>query len=171
MKMKLFTLLLTLFTFVSFAQKDNYIKENLFYTNFTSGVGEKIQVKFKFGSDFQTKVIENEIFKKWEVSTYTDSSNAGYVEKWKNQTHLETYLMGLTGMASFYAKLELKNGGSYSPIKDSEGFIYINDKGSINVSFPFKAQNGLGNMIFAKAYYIESLIDGKEETKHFISND
>jgi hypothetical protein len=161
--------LIALFSFSQ--EKENYIKDNYFYTNIKSGIEENIPVKFKLGLDFQNKILENTIYKLWENETFSNPNNAGYIEKWKNQTHLETYLMGIADMAAFYAKLELKNGGSFTPLKDAEGFIYSNDEGSINLTFPFKAQNGYGNMIFSKGYYIESLKDGKKETKHLIGTN
>jgi len=152
-------------------KKENYIKDNVFYTNLNSGVEASIPVKFKISSDFQNKILDNTIYKLWEKETYSNPKNAGYIEKWKNQSHLETYLMGITKMASECAKIDLKNGTSFSPIKDSEGFINSDEEGSIKVTFPFKAQNGYGNMIFAKAYYIESVKNGKTEIDHFVSED
>jgi hypothetical protein len=38
-----------------------------------------------------------------------------------------------------------------------------------NISFPFKAQNGYGNMIFMKAYYSMKFVNGKTETTHFVN--
>jgi hypothetical protein len=172
MKHTFFGVVLTLITTVAFSQeKENYIKDGVFYTKMKSGVGEQIPVKFKFGSDFEKKILETEVYKIWEKDTYTNPENEKYVERWKKQTHLETYLMSATSMASFYAQLELKNKTSFTPISGSEGFIYVNDKSEVNYSFPFKAQNGAGNMIFAKAFYVESVKDGKKESEHFISTN
>jgi hypothetical protein len=71
-------------------------------------------------------------------------------------------------MASLYAQMDLKNSQSYLPIEGAEGMIYTMD-GKVNISFPFKAQNGYGNMIFMKAYYSLKFVNGKTETFHFVN--
>jgi len=169
---KLLVLTMVLVSFVSYGQqKEDYIKDGFFYTTFKSGVGETIPVKFKFGNDFLEKLPKSEVYLLWEKDTYSNPENAEYVERNKNKTHIETYLMGGTGMASFYAKFGLKNGTSYTPISNSEGFVYINDKGEVNFSFPFKGQNGYGNMLIATAYYSEKIKNGKRDRWHAISSN
>ena len=156
-----------LVSFVSYGQtKEDYIKDGFFYTTFESGVGEKIPVKFSLGNDFLTKITQTEVYKIWESGTFTDPT-----KKWGNQTHIETYLTRSTWSSSFYTKLGLKNEDSFSPILNSKGFIYVNDKNEVCFSFPFKAQNGYGNMIFSEAYYIETTKDGKKDVRHFISSN
>jgi predicted GIY-YIG superfamily endonuclease len=91
-----------------------------------------------------------------------------YIEKYKSHPHYETFLFSNINMASIYAQMDLKNYQSYLPIEGSEGMIYIID-GKINISFPFKAQNGYGNMIFMKAYYSMKFVNGKTETTHFVN--
>ena len=172
MKKVSMVLLFALVTIVSFGQvKEDYVKDDFFYTTFKSGVGETTPVKFKLGSDFLEKLPKSEIYLLWEKDTYSNPENSGYVEKNKDKTHIETYLMSCTSMASFYAKLGLKNGSSYTPIANGEGFIYVNDKGEVNFSFPFKGQNGYGNMLIATAYYTEKIKNGKRDTWHAIGNN
>ena len=169
---KLLVFSMVLVSFVSYGQvKKNYVKDDFFYTTFESGVGETTPVKFKLGSDFLEKLPKSEIYLLWEKDTYSNPENSGYVEKNKDKTHIETYLMSCTSMASFYAKLGLKNGSSYTPIANGEGFIYVNDKGEVNFSFPFKGQNGYGNMLIATAYYTEKIKNGKIDTWHAIGNN
>lgn len=151
--------------------KENYISDDVFFTKLESGVGEIVPVKFKLSSDLSATISSNKIFQEWDSTTYSNPKNAKFVEKWKNQTHLETYLIGITKMAGEMAKIDLKNGTSFSPIADSQGFINIMDDGSISVTLPFKAQNGNGNMVFAKAYYTEKIKGGKVIIDHFISNE
>ena len=167
-------LLLASVAMVSFGQvKENYIKDGAFYTTFKSGVGEIVPVKFNLGNggEFLTELEKSEIYLLWEKETYTNPENSAYVEKNKDKTHIETYLMSCTWMASFYAKTGLKNSSSYTPIANSEGFIYINDKGEVCFSFPFKGQNGYGNMLIAEAYYTEKIKNGKRDYSHFIGNN
>jgi hypothetical protein len=152
-------------------QKEDYIKDGIFYTTFKSGIGEVIPVKFKLSGDFLNKIQKSEIYLLWEKETFSNPENVGYIERHKNKTHVETYLMSCTSMASFYTKLGLKNGNSYTPIADGEGFVYVNDKNEVSFSFPFKGQNGYGNMLFATSYYTEKIKDGKRDNSHFISSN
>ena len=163
--------MVSLISLVSFSQeKENYIKDGFFYTKLESGVGEEILVKMSLSSDFLDKITTTEVFKKWKDETFSNPKNAGFIEKWKNQTDIETYLMSAVGMASFYAKWELKNRDSYTPV-NGKGFIYVNDKNEVNISFPIKGQNGYGNMIFATAYYSEKMKDGEVKNSHFVSSN
>ena len=172
MKKVSMVLLFALVTIVSFGQvKEDYVKDGFFYTTFKSGVGETTPIKFKFGNDFLEKLQKSEVYLLWEKETFSNPENASYIERNKDKTHIETYLMSGTGMASFYAKLGLKNGTSYTPISNSEGFVYINDKGEVNFSFPFKGQNGYGNMLIATAYYSEKIKNGKRDRWHAIGNN
>jgi hypothetical protein len=102
----------------------------------------------------------NDCFKNWDSTTFNNPKNADYIEKHKSHPHYETFLFSNINMASIYAQMDLKNYQSYLPIEGSEGMIYIID-GKINISFPFKAQNGYGNMIFMKAYYSMKFVNGK----------
>ena len=172
MKKVSMVLLFALVTIVSFGQvKEDYVKDGFFYTTFKSGVGEVIPVKFKLGSDFLEKLPTTENYILWEKDMYSNPENSKAVELNKNKTHIETYLSSCTWMASFYAKLGLKNGGSYTPISNGEGFIYVNDKGEVSFSFPFKGQNGYGNMLIATAYYTEKMKNGKRDSWHGIGTN
>ncbi len=169
---KVLVLAMVLLSFVSYGQqKEDYIKDGVFYTNFKSGTGEIVPVKFKISSDFLEKLQKSEVYLLWEKETFTNPENSEYVEKHKDKTRVETYLMSCTSMASFYAKFGLKNTSSYTPIPNSEGFVYVNDSGEVSFSFPFKGQNGYGNMLIAKAYYIEKIKNGKRDNTNFISTN
>ncbi len=165
---KLLLVLAVLGSYVSYAQdKESYLKENMFYTTFESGVGEKVSVKFKLASSPE-KIAQTEVYKLWEAETFNGPNKVAYTEINKVVSSIEIYLMQATQMASFFTKLGLKSSTSYTPISNSEGFIYVNDKGEVNFSFPFKGQNDYGSMIFAKGYYTEKIKKGKLDTWHAI---
>ena len=168
---KVLLVLAVLGSYVSYAQdKESYLKENFFYTAFVSGTGEKVPVKFKLGSGPE-KIAQTEVYKLWEAEAFNGPNKASWIEINKVISSIEMYLMQATQMASFFSKLELKNPTSYTPINNSEGFIYVNDKGEVNFSFPFKGQNGYGSMIFAQGYYTEKIKKGKVDTWHAISSN
>jgi hypothetical protein len=171
MKQFLMVLMVTLISLSGFSQeKQNYIQDGIFYTTLESGVGEQVPIKLSLSSDFLDRITTTEVFKKWKDETFSNPKNAAYIERWKNQTDVETYLMGSVGMASFYAKWELKNRDSYTPV-NGKGLVYINSKNEVCISFPIKGQNGYGNMIFATAFYIEKIIDDKRDNTHFVSSN
>jgi hypothetical protein len=161
------TLLFCVITSLSYSQ-EYQIKEGYFTTTLKSGVGEMINVKLSLSDETINLIKSNESFKYWDSTTFSNPENAGYIEKNKNHPHYETFLNSNVNMSSIYAQMDLKNSQSYLPIEGSEGMIYIKD-GKINISFPFKAQNGYGNMIFMKAYYSISFLNGKTETTHFVN--
>ena len=156
-----------LITSLSYSQ-DYQIKDDYFTTTLKSGVGEIINVKFSISAETINLIKSHEAFKDWDSTTFSNPKNAGYIEKNKNHEHYETFLYSNINMTSIYAQMDLKNSQSYLPIEGSEGMIYIIDD-KINISFPFKAQNGYGNMIFMKAYYSMSFLNGKTEISHFIN--
>jgi len=161
MKKVVLVLTLVFASFVSFSQqKEDSIKNDVFYTSFKSGAGEKIPVNFAFPKDFLEKLQKSEVYLLWKERVLSNPKNV-------DTPTVELYLKICTWTASFYAKLGLKNSTSYTPIANSEGFIYINDKGEVNFSFPYKAQNGYGNMIISKAFYTEKIKDGKIVNTHF----
>ena len=151
--------------------KDNTIIDNFFYTTLKSGVGEEVQLKFKFGTNAVDSIKNSELFKIWETTTFSDPKNEGYIKMHKDMDHLNLFLMSQCSMASFYAKLGLKNTSSYTLIPNSEGFIYFNDKSKMVISFPFKGQNGYGNLIISTAYYTSFIENGKSKNTHFISSN
>jgi hypothetical protein len=130
-----------------------YFKDNVFYSTLESGIGEKIPMPFRLTADAEMKIKETTIYQNWEKVTFSNPANEKYIEIHKSMQHFEMFLMGETFMASFYAKMKMKNGTSYSPVKGGEGMIYVNDKGEINISFPCQGQNGYGNTIISKVYY------------------
>ena len=178
---KVLLVLAVLGSYVSYAQdKESYLKENIFYTTFESGVGEKVSVRFKLASGPE-KIAQTEVYKLWEKETplllkKTIQQVPGFPYAKLDSVisnmflNVEMYLTQATQMASFFTKLGLKSSTSYTPISNSEGFIYVNDKGEVSFSFPFKGQNGYGSMIFAKGYYTEKIKNGKLDTWHAIGN-
>jgi hypothetical protein len=156
------------------AQNENtnpYLKENVFYVTIESGGGEQISISFTLKSDAIEKIINSKIYKEWENVTFSDPKNAGFIEKYKTMPHIDIFLMGEIRMAAFYAKMKIKNSTSFLPVKGNGGFIYVGEGDKINISFPFQAQNGYGNMIFSKAYYSIIWDETKNEktTNCFIS--
>lgn len=166
LKVMMMTLMMCLMTMLSFGQS---LKNNVFYTTFETGVGEKINMEFNVDSVSIKKIQETENYKNWVTETFSNPANAGYIEKWKSLSHIEMYLMGTTSMASFYAKFELKNRNSYTPINGTSS-IRCND-GKITVVFPMKGQNGYGNFIMSKAFYVLEWVDGKEKEFNFVSSN
>jgi hypothetical protein len=167
LNLTLATILFCLLTSLSYSQ-DYQIKDGYFITTLKSGVGEMINVKLSINAETINLIQSNDCFKNWDSTTFNNPKNADYIEKHKSHPHYETFLFSNINMASIYAQMDLKNYQSYLPIEGSEGMIYIID-GKINISFPFKAQNGYGNMIFMKAYYSMKFVNGKTETTHFVN--
>ncbi len=154
------------FVTMSYSQS---LKNSVFYTTFQSGVGEKIPMEFSIDSSDVIKIQESEVFKNWDSVTFSNPQNAGYIEKWKSLSHIEMFLMSKTSMSSFYAKFQLKNSNSYTPI-NGISMIYCKD-GKITIVFPMKAQNGYGNYIMSKAFYTVEFVNGKEKEFYFISSN
>jgi len=150
--------------FVAFCHgqdKDHYIKENMFYTVFESGVGEEIPMKFEMPDSTVNKIMDTEIYKNWEEVTFSNPKNEKFIMSQKHMQHVEIFLKSECRMGSFYAKMNLKNSNSYTPIAESKGFIYVNDKNEICISFSYKGQNAYGNFIVSKGYYTLSWVNGE----------
>ena len=169
LKLMMMTLMMSLL-FVSFSQNENKITNNIFNTTLKSGIGEEIKLGFKISFDDIEKIQKTQVYKNWDSTTFNNPKNKDYVEKWKHLTHIETFLMSNTTMASFWVQIKCKNSNSYSPISGEGGFIYVNDKNEIVISFPMKAQNDYGNFIISKGYYRIKWNDdtSKSETEAFI---
>jgi len=167
LKLILTTFIFCVLTSLSYSQ-DYQIKDGYLITTLKSGVGEMINVKLSINAETINLIQSNDCFKNWDSTTFNNPKNADYIEKHKSHPHYETFLFSNINMASIYAQMDLKNYQSYLPIEGSEGMIYIID-GKINISFPFKAQNGYGNMIFMKAYYSMKFVNGKTEITHFVN--
>lgn len=163
-------LIMCLISLIHYGQgKTHYLKDDIFYTTFESGVGEKIKMEFNIDSNDIVKIQETELFKNWVNATFSNTENAEYIERWKSISHIEIFLMRTTSMASFYAQFELKNRNSYTPINGTS-YIYCKD-GEITVMFPMKAQNGYGNFIISKAFYTIEFVDGEEKEFNFVSSN
>lgn len=81
-------------------------------------------------------------------------------QKYKDDISLHTFLHYKIVMAGFNTKLKCKNETSFSVPANSKGMIFFVD-GKMTINFPFQAQNGYGNMIYAQSYSDDSgtLID------------
>jgi hypothetical protein len=161
-----FTLLMCVFIRPIFSQ-DYGLKDGYFTTKIKSGVGQEIVVKFAISNENLELIKNHQSFKTWDSITFNNPKNADFIAQHKSHPHVETYLYSTIGMASIWAKLDLKNMQSFTPILNSEGLIYCKED-KINISFPFQAQNGYGNMIFMKAYYSVKFENGKNVETHFI---
>lgn len=159
-------LIMCIFVQPVFSQ-DYGFKDGYFFTSIPNGVGQEISVKFTLSNENIELIKNHPSYKNWDSITFTNPKNADFIERHKNHTHLETYLFSTIGMASIWAKLDLKNMKSFTPIENSKGLIYCKEN-KINISFPFQAQNGYGNMIFMEAYYSVKFENGKNVESHFI---
>jgi hypothetical protein len=166
LKLILTTLSFCVLTSLSYSQ-DYQIKDGYFTTTLKSGVGEIINVKFLISDETINLIQSNDCFKNWDSTNLSNPKNANYIEKHKSHPRYETFIFSNITMTSICAQMELKNRDSYLPIEGAEGMIYIRDN-KIHISFPFKAQNEYGNMIFMKVYYDMELVNGKIEKIHFV---
>lgn len=151
MKKIIIIFILAFVAMISYGQK-------MFITQLENGVGQKVPINFSISDT--TEILESELFKAWEDQTYNNQGNAGYLEKHKQFSHLELFLISQTKMASFHTQLLYKNMTSYSPVENSEGFIYMKD-GNLKISMTTKGQNGYGNYILSKHYIEVYLEDNK----------
>lgn len=155
--------------FITYGQeKTVYIDGNYFYTSFTDGVGQVIPFKFKFEDQFLGKLENCEIFNLWVDQTYSNPENKNFIEKNKDKSKVELFLISETGMASILTKMKLKNTTSYTILQDTEGFIEIEEDGDLYIEFPFKGQNGFGNLIFLKSTLTEKIDNGKIVREVFV---
>ena len=170
MKFRIQLIALLLLSFVSYSQNDPYLKDNVFYTTFESGVGIETKVSFSINQETLEKIDSFEVFKEFEKVTLNNPANEKYLKRWSKLSHKEMFLNGKTGSASFMAKLKLKNGTSYTPIENSKGRIFfMSDNQKLVISFPFKAQNGRGEMLISNCYYSISWDGSKEVVETLIS--
>lgn len=116
---------------------------NIYTTTVKNGAGQKSELRFQ---------ISEETLQKFKLSKEYSSckSDTGYIRKQLDPITKDTIaicLMSRVNMATLMVRFELKNEASMQFIPDSEGIIYFTDD-IICISFPFKAQNGYGNMVF-----------------------
>lgn len=170
MKSYLAILILYSCTFLASYSQDTktYIEGSYFHTNFTDGVGEAIPFKFRFENQFLDKLENSELFKLWVDQTYSNPENKIFIENNKDRSKVEVFLNSKTGMASILTKMKLKNTTSYTILQDAEGFIEIEEDGDLYIEFPFKGQNGFGNLIFLKSTLTEKVVDGKIVREVFV---
>jgi len=157
------TLMMCFISLISFGQN---LKNGIFYTTFQTGVGEEVPMKFHIDSADIVKIKKTKLYKDWDSTTFSDPENAEFIKKYKKLTHFEIFLMCETDVASYYARFELKNYNSYTPINGTSN-IKCESEG-ITIVFPMKAQNDYGNFIISKAYYTVSWVDGKQKDSIFI---
>ena len=161
-KIKLIALM-CLVTIATLGQvKKHYVKNNVFYTTFETGIGQKVPMRFNINSI--KKITTSEFYKYWLNST---SKDAKFLKEWKSLSNIEKFLMDQTFLASFYARTDLTNKNSYTPL-NGESTIEIDDFDQITIMFPLKAQNEYGNFIIYKAYYVFGLVDGKEKNIYYL---
>jgi hypothetical protein len=148
--------------------QDYSLKDGYFYTVYESGIKAKVNVKFAISQETVDTLMKHPLFLKWESDIYNNPNDSVFIRKHKNHTHFETFLYTRTGGASVWARLDIKSMDSYTPIESSEGSIRIDEMGFIAVVHHFQAQNGYGNMVYCKAFYLSGWVDGKEQTTHFV---
>ena len=148
--------------------QDYSLKDEYFYTVFESGVNVKVNVKFIIKQETIDTLMKHPVFLAWEAKTYNNPVDSTFIKRHKAHTHFETFLYTRTGGASLWAKLDIKTMQSYTPIETLEGRIRIDEMGFISVVHDFQAQNGYGNMIYCKGFYLSKWVDGKEQTTHFV---
>jgi hypothetical protein len=163
---KLFLLLLTVIVTNVFAQ--NKIENGYFKTEFTTGIGEKVSMSFSLDSVTIDKITKTPSYIYWDSITFADSANAKYIEKHKDKTHMEMFLMSNAGMGSIQIKYALKIPNSYTPLQSTNNSIYVTEDKSIVIRYDIKGQNSYGNMIFNTAAYYISFVNGKSVTQPYI---
>lgn len=154
---------------VSYGQDTiHYYKDGFFYTNIKSGIGEDVPVKFTLTINDIEKIKSTINYQFWDSTTFSNPANQEYIERWKSKTHIEMFLMSEVNTASILTQMKLKNSTSYEPISQGQGLIYVNDKNQVSISFPFKAQNDIGNMKISKVLFLLKWENGKEVESNFI---
>jgi hypothetical protein len=160
---------LLLLSMVSTVYSQDYsLKDGYFNTVIQSGIGVKVNVKFAISQQTIDTLLKHPCFLYWDSVTYNDPANKEFVLKHKAHTHLETYLSSNVAMASIWAQSDIKVRDSYAPIETAEGRIRLDEMGYISIVHPFQAQNGYGNMVFCKAFYLSKWVNGKTQTTHFV---
>ena len=160
---------LLLLSMVSTVYSQDYsLKDGYFNTLIKSGIGVKVNVKFAISQQTVDILLKHPCFLYWDSVTYSNPADSGFVLKHKGHTHLETYLSSSIAMASIMAQFDIKVMDSYTPIETAEGNIRIDEIGYISIVHPFQAQNGYGNMVFCKAFYMIEWVNEKTQTSHFV---
>jgi len=162
----LFLLLIAVIATNVFAQ--NKIENGYFKTEFSTGIGEKVPMSFILDSITIDKITHTPSYIYWDSVTFANPNNAGYIEKNKDKTHMEMFLMSNTGMGSIEVKYTLKTPNSYTPLQSTNNKIYVTEDQSIVIRYDIKAQNSYGNMIFSTAAYYVSFVNGKSVTKTYM---
>jgi len=148
--------------------QDTLTQDGKFNTEFETGFGVKVPMTFNVSGINLEKIKSSPEFKVWEEQTFSNPKNADYIEKNKNKTHIEMFLMSELTMSSFFTKFKLKNGNSYTPINGTSSLVYVPKDGGINITFNFQAQNGYGNMIYSTSITTVKLVDGKIDYETFV---
>jgi len=148
--------------------QDTFTQDGKFKTEFQTGFGVKVPMTFNISETDLIKIKNSSEFKVWEEQTFSNPKNADYIEKNKNKTHIEMFLMGQITMSSFFTKFKLKNGDSYTPINGTSSLVYVPKDGGINITFKLQAQNGYGNMVYSTSTTIVKLVDGKIDYETFV---
>lgn len=150
LKLMMITLILCFINIISYGQ---ILKNNVFYTTFESGIGEKIQMEFQIKPFDLAKIQKTPIYINWIIQH-------------PNNNNIKAFLNDKLQMASLKAKSRLRYKASYIPINGNPRIFCVNDE--IKILFPMKAQNSSGNFMFHEASYTIKWINNKEETSCFI---
>jgi len=147
------------------SHSQNKLENGYFKTELANGLGQKIQVDFAIDSLMVDKISKHPAYLYWDSTTFSNPNNAGYIEKNKDKTHMEMFLMGSIMMGSVNLNYSVKNTSSYTPLQSKNNRVSILEyNNSIIISYDFQAQNFYGNMIFSTGVYSILFKDGKNVT-------
>jgi hypothetical protein len=145
----LFVVLLIVTSANVFAQ--DKIENGIFKTDMRNGLGEKIPMNFVLDSLTIEKINKHPSYLDWDNTVFSNPKNAEYIEKNKNKTHLEMFLMGKTAIGSHQVEYSLKIPNSYTPLQSENNRIYVSEGGEIVIRYAIKAQNSYGNFLYQTA--------------------
>jgi hypothetical protein len=146
------------------------IDNGYYKTNLKSGLGNDVAMSFSIDSITMEKIMQHPSYLNWDSTTFNNPENAEYIEKNKDKTHLEMFLMGKVLLGSIYVEMGLKYPKSYSPIASSTNRIYISSTNNdIVISYAMQAQNAYGNMLYNTAMIYVRWLNGKTETKAYVN--
>jgi hypothetical protein len=168
---KMKQILILLVVALSFCTNAQEVIENGYYkTNLETGLGNDVAMSFSIDSITMEKIMQHPSYLNWDSTTFNNPENAEYIEKNKDKTHLEMFLMGKVLLGAIYVEMGLKYPKSYSPIASSTNRIYISSTNNdIVISYAMQAQNAYGNMLYNTAMIYVRWVDGKTETKAYVN--
>jgi hypothetical protein len=147
---------LVLSSMMSYGQK---LTGNLFQVTLTSGIGEKIPMKFSINNEDLKNIKLTEAYR-YHVKNYLE----------KGMVPMVSFLNDGTVVGNLKGKWEFENQTSYTPLKNGNGTIYLSDDNEVVFVIPCKAQNGYGNYVVSKVYYKTKVVNGKEIASVLVLN-